>query len=91
MLSIGRKVPHAAIVTTSYDDGSHTGKRQEETNTYNIVKFEGKDVILVHNGLYRIDVLTFNGTIGSFTRTISNANDIIHLNRSETYYGTCRN
>jgi hypothetical protein len=74
MLSIGRKVPRAAIVTASYDDGSLNGKRREETNTYDIVKFEGKDVILVHNGLYGIDVLTFNGAIGSFTQTISNAN-----------------
>jgi hypothetical protein len=80
-----------ATVTISYDDGSHTGKRAETTNTYIIAKFDSKDVILVHTDFYGIDVLTFNGTIGSFTQTTCNANDAFHLNRSETFYGTCRN
>jgi len=83
--------PRAAIVIVSYDDGSHTGKRAETTNTYLIAKFEDRNVILVHSDDYGIDVLTFNGTIGSFTQTICNANDAFHLNRSETFYGTCRN
>ena len=83
--------PRAGIVTMSYDDGSHTGNRKEETNSYEIAKLEDRNVILVRNGWYGIDVLTFNGTIGSFTQTICNAWDMFHLNRSETYYGTCRN
>src|SRR5215467_2735917 len=71
-----QEAPRAAIVRTNYDDGS--GKRKEETYTYDIAKFAGSNVILVHNGWYGIDVLTFNGTIGSFTQTICNANDAFH-------------
>jgi hypothetical protein len=54
-----QREPRAAIVTTSYDDGSHTGKRGETTNTYVIAKFEDRNVILVHIDDYGIDVLTF--------------------------------
>ena len=58
-----QELPRAAIVTTSYDDGSHTGKRKEETNTYDIVKFQGRDVILVRNAYYDLVSVGQSGSI----------------------------